>query len=286
MTETNGKKSIYALKWFERTWFRILNFILFLLIPTIYFLPSILETVFSKQVVTDIFSNAYVIVFIIILIIWVIIFQVIDAFVIKPTIKSLKEENNQLRADLNEAIVDDYIRFKRFLNSLSVELKFSGSERISAYKYIDDRFVIICRHSKRGDLDKIRRTSYPANQGVIQMGWQEGQYHDFLFPDFDSSPDEYIKYTNEKYGIKKGEIQKLRMKSRNYLVCSIEYLNEDIAGVLVFESLKKDGLVSKKDDILDTLRHEQTRRSLDEWFSKIDKPLDSGVSSDEELADG
>ncbi|WP_333865571.1 hypothetical protein [Sphingobacterium sp.] len=136
-------------------------------------------------------------------------------------------------------LCSDFIR-SCFLTSF-FEINDENS-RISLYKNIEKRFVLLGRFSKNPKFNEKGRDSYPESEGFIALGWEKDSFEINNIPEFNSSKGRaYVNHIKSVCSIDHSIIYSLKMKSRSYLIIRIN--NEDSRkplGIFVFERLVPD----------------------------------------------
>jgi hypothetical protein len=166
------------------------------------------------------------------------------------TILSLNDinKNNQDKIQLLENQIQQIHRdysliFNEHLASLFFKLSLNDSDRISMYKYQNEKLYIIGRYSSNPVLKVIRRRFYNSNQGLIAKAWQEGKY--FLnsgVPEYSKKPRAKTathKFFNDIKVIDKYELEKITMKSKSfYLKAFMDSKGIERTSIIVIESEK------------------------------------------------
>ena len=92
-------------------------------------------------------------------------------------IEQLGLKIQQLENDIDKIRRDSMEVFNEHLAAIFYKLNLTDSERISFYKFQDDKFHIIGRYSLNPDLAKRNRKYYPSDEGLIGLAWRNGEYH-------------------------------------------------------------------------------------------------------------
>ncbi|MEZ7500334.1 hypothetical protein QO200_16490 [Flavobacterium sp. Arc3] len=167
--------------------------------------------------------------------------------------KSILELNNtneklQDKIQLLESQIQQINRnyseiFNEHLASLFFKLGLKDTDRISMYKFQDDKFYIIGRYSSNPVLKVVRRRHYDSDQGLIAKAWQEGHY--FLnsgIPDYSSkarSKKAICTFFNTIYKIDPETLENITMKSKSfYLKAFMDSRGIQRTSIIVIESEK------------------------------------------------
>lgn len=179
-----------------------------------------------------------------------------------------KLENNLAKINSNSIdIVEIHLAY------LSEKMNFTNNERITLYKFINDKFYVLGRYSGNSELKKRSRNSY-KKEGLIFKAWQGNKY-------FKNSgipiPDEknrtkfkrgYFKTLNEIATIDEETVWNMKMKSRSFYIKTLKDLNGlGQTSIIVIESKNDKAFVEK--DIDDIFNLDEERR-LVAFVEKID----------------
>jgi len=155
------------------------------------------------------------------------------------------EDKGKKIVDLEEAInsivkdTDDL--FNSYLKLLIQNLNFSHNERISVYKVVENKFVLIGRASTNPNLSKKGRNNYPTDEGFIGKGWEEGSFFIDNLPDpTHRNGQTYYNSVSRINKIPKEIVDNINMKSRTYYIHRIDGFDNNPKAVLVFESLSNN----------------------------------------------
>ncbi|WP_198537339.1 hypothetical protein [Capnocytophaga canimorsus] len=134
------------------------------------------------------------------------------------------------------------IIFKEFFN------KSNGQGRVSIYKHLGDKFILLGRYSNNPEYNKKGRENYPDNKGFISKGWQEGTFTIHNIPKWVKNGKDYKEYVRKHCDIDDSTLKKINMKSCSFYVKRIE--NEDgdsrlPLGIIVFEQIPNSKIDSK-----------------------------------------
>lgn len=179
----------------------------------------------------------------------------------RKTIDELKEEINEYE-EVTETLAQNIKElFDGFLFKFATsKLSFLPTDRITLYIHNGEKeFIPFGRSSTNTKYQQKGRSSYPDNQGCIEKGWQDGWH----FYNCSQNPCEdetaYIREQNKAYGLHKGILKKLNMKSVQIAAFRIADKHNYIAIVIVesTEVNRFDGgeLRAILDEQHDYLRH-------------------------------
>lgn len=155
---------------------------------------------------------------------------------LKEQINSVSEDSELLQNELAELQVK---LVTTWLKGSARQLNLGTHCRATIYYYINEKFYLIARYSQNPKYAEIHRLTFPRNKGVISQAWEHGVCIDIEnIPVFYEDKQEYIEYMKEHYGYEHDKIEKLTMKSCQYIAISVVEADKHI-GVIVFESDKK-----------------------------------------------
>lgn len=123
------------------------------------------------------------------------------------------------------------------LKGIYDHLGFDYSDRITIYRYTDDKFYPVGRYAKSLDLRKPGRSEYPKDKGFISLAWAKGGHLAEELPDFEIEPNVYAEKVLSDSKMNKGLVKDLSMKSRSYYCVNLLDVHANPIGVIVFESL-------------------------------------------------
>lgn len=158
-----------------------------------------------------------------------------------------KTKINDLESSYSEIIKSNGELFNSYLKLILRNLDFKHTERISVYKVFDNQFILIGRSSMNPLLKTNGRNNYPIKEGFICKGWEEIDYRVSNLPDPTiNQGDDYYNAVNAIKYIERGVVDSINMKSRSYFVYRIDGYEDEPTAIVVFESLKPDGLDFEK----------------------------------------
>jgi len=153
---------------------------------------------------------------------------------LKQKIDSISEDSESLQEQLSERHTKLVITW---LKSSYKQLNLNTYDRATIYYYIDEHFYLLARYSKNPEYDKVHRQKFTTKYGVISQAWQHKDCIDTTHcPEYSKDPQGYIDYMEKNYGYNKNKIEKLQMKSCEFVALSISASDTHI-GVIVFESI-------------------------------------------------
>lgn len=155
---------------------------------------------------------------------------------LKEQINSVSEDSELLQNELAELQIKLVITW---LKGSARQLNLGTHCRATIYYYINEKFHLIARYSQNPKFAEVHRQAFPRNKGVISKAWEHGVCIDIEnIPVFDENEQRYKEYMQEYYGYEPDKIDKLTMKSCQYIAISVVEADKHI-GVIVFESNKK-----------------------------------------------
>jgi hypothetical protein len=153
------------------------------------------------------------------------------------------------------------------------KMNLKNSERISLYKFIDDKFYVLGRFSNNPELRKRGRNSY-KKEGLIFKAWQLGNYFKnsgIPNPNMSTRPKfrkGYYKVLNDIASIDEETVWKMNMKSRSfYLKALKDSGNLENTSIIVIESLNENGFQL---DSIENILSSEEKRKLVTFVEKID----------------
>ena len=179
-------------------------------------------------------------------------------------IPSLEEKINttqESEAALRNELVSLYqSKVKNWLENLANLIGMGHSERLTIYFENAGSLHVLARYSKNPTIAKIHRISFSIGDGAISKAWEKGEYVDVNCPEFSSLKNEqnepYYLHNEELYNYSRATLDSLKMKSCRYMGLSIMDVGSPI-GVLMFESIDKDGLPEGRQEKIRTHISEQ-----------------------------
>jgi hypothetical protein len=83
---------------------------------------------------------------------------------------------------------------------------------------------------------------YPKDQGCIAKAWETGKFQDTSAPDPEADLAAWKQHNIENFNFTEEQIEKIRMRSRAFYGLRLKNAQNATVAVLVFESLKVNGL--------------------------------------------
>lgn len=141
------------------------------------------------------------------------------------------ERANSLNTILNNALM-------ALVEDLTVDF---DSARISVYRHVGDRFILLARVSQSLALEKVGRATYPDSQGVIGKTWDIGYNVKTKLPADRAAWNSECVAT---YGMSADTAAALTMHSRSLVGSRIDSLGvyPRPIGLVIIESLKPRGV--------------------------------------------
>lgn len=166
------------------------------------------------------------------------------------TVQKLEDETRKnshkvsaLEDTLSQVVSENMELFNSYLKLLGQKLELSHTERISVYTMNIDKFQLIGRASNNPILAQSGRPSYSLGHGLISKGWEEQNFTILNLPSYDlNNGDDYYNAVNEIKLIGRDIVDNLKMKSRSYVIKSMNGYDGNPRAVIVFESLNENGL--------------------------------------------
>lgn len=166
------------------------------------------------------------------------------------TFDKLKNDYSSLQDEYADLYNDYKLLYDRFLADISNKLGFTSTERISIYKFENNKFFIMSRYSSNAEYNDRRRTEYPSNEGFIGEAW--GNQNGEIFVTLQSDPTDIDSYIAEITGLCKMRatvIRKMKMKSKQFYVKKINNADNTYPiAIMVFESTNVNKVVKNNID--------------------------------------
>lgn len=151
-------------------------------------------------------------------------------------------ENDQLKEETNSKSINCYKVFSNYLYSYAQRFELGPNERVSLYKLDMNMFTCIGRYSENELFKSKPSRLYPKDQGCIAKAWETGRFEDASAPDPEINLNSWKQHNIDKFNFTKDQISKIRMRSRAFYGLRLQNSQNATVAVLVFESLKVDGL--------------------------------------------
>jgi hypothetical protein len=153
------------------------------------------------------------------------------------------------------------------------KMNLKNSERISLYKFINDKFYVLGRFSNNPELRKRGRNSY-KKEGLIFKAWQVGKYFKnsgIPIPNMGTRSKfrkGYYKTLSDIARIDEETVWNMNMKSRSfYLKALKDSGNVENTSIIVIESLNENGF---QIDFIDEILSFEEEKKLVTFVEKID----------------
>jgi len=186
--------------------------------------------------------------------------------------RELSEKIQELENTIDELHRNSLEIFNEHLASLFYKLDLTENERISFYKYQNNKFHIVGRYSSNPILNEKNRKYYDSNEGFISIAFQRGHFHlNKGIPEFKNGQrQKYYNFIRDKCDIPIDTLKSIKMKSRSFYL----YAFKDTKGlkrnsIIVFESLETDRFDS--DEIDNILKSEKLK--LQAFIERIESDL-------------
>lgn len=156
--------------------------------------------------------------------------------------KEVVSENDQLKEESNSKSINCYRVFSNYLYSYAQRFQLGVDERVSLYKLDMEMFSCIGRYSENELFKSKPSRLYPKDQGCIAKAWETGSFQDTSAPDPDDDLGDWKQYNIDKFNFTEEQIENIRMRSRAFYGLRLQNSENETVAVLVFESLKVNGL--------------------------------------------
>jgi hypothetical protein len=178
---------------------------------------------------------------------------------IKKKFKALFGLNETLKQESESKSINCYRLFSNWLYSYSTHLRLTTGERVSLYKLDMNMFSCIGRYSENEIFNSKPTRLYPREQGGLSRAWEVGVFENTEFPDPEENLQAWTSYNMENYNFTKEELLNIRMKSRAFYGVRLKNYHNTTVAVILFESLKPNGLSFGK---LKRLLNDQEKMNL------------------------
>lgn len=154
---------------------------------------------------------------------------------------------------------ENYSLFMYMLSLIFKKLELNDKCRISIYKVVSDKFVIMGRYSSNPDLIKIYRKDYPISEGFIGNAYRSGYFFtDSLNEHRDGCKEKYYQQVMNLCNISKETLKNISMKSRTYYCKALMDPYSHIRkAILVIEGLDEKQFTKQS---IDSKLHEEEER--------------------------
>lgn len=184
-----------------------------------------------------------------------------------------------LKQESESKTINCYRLFSNWLYSYSNHLGLTVDERVSLYKLDMNLFSCIGRYSENELFNSKPTRFYPREQGGISRAWEVGTFQDTAAPDPEENMQAWVDYNVNKYNFTEEELSNIRMKSRAFYSLRLKNSRHKTIAVILFESLKPNGLPFGK---LDGLLNEQEKTNLTALIESLNEHIPTLESAREE----
>jgi hypothetical protein len=122
----------------------------------------------------------------------------------------------------------------------------SVNVRASLYRHNGSGFDLICRYSQKREFAKKGGPRYDDDYGCLGKAWNDGDSQIDGLPDYYDKSATYISECKRHWGMTKGQVDSLSMKSRNYVGLQISDGKGETNAVLIVESMEPAELITTK----------------------------------------
>lgn len=156
------------------------------------------------------------------------------------------EENDVLREESNSKSINCYKLFSNYLYGYAEQFSLGPDGRVSLYKLDMDMFSCIGRYSDNEVYKSKPSRLYPKNQGCIAKAWETGSCQNTNAPDPEADFTAWKMHNVQNFNISDEQLDKIRMHSRAFYGIRLQNTDHNAVAVLIFESLKQNGLQLSK----------------------------------------
>lgn len=198
---------------------------------------------------------------------------------LKRKYKELYYSYLSLRQETESKSINCYRLFSNWLYSYSNHLGLTADERVSLYKLDMDLFSCIGRYSENELFNSKPTRFYPREQGCISRAWEVGSFQDAGAPDPNENMQDWVDYNVDNYNFSEEELSNIRMKSRAFYGVRLKSSRNKTIAVIIFESLKPNGLPFGK---AGRLLNDQEKTNLAALIESLDEHIPTLESAREE----
>lgn len=198
---------------------------------------------------------------------------------LKRKCKDLYESHLSLKQESESKSINCYRLFSNWLYSYSNHLGLTVDERVSLYKLDMNLFSCIGRYSENELFNSKPTRFYPREQGGISRAWEVGAFQDTGAPDPEVDVQAWVNYNVKNYNFTEEELSNIRMKSRAFYGLRLKNSRNETIAVLLFESLKQNGLPFGK---IGRLLNDQEKTNLTALIECLDEHIPTLESAREE----
>lgn len=198
---------------------------------------------------------------------------------LKRKCKDIYESYLSLKQESESKSINCYRLFSNWLYSYSNHLGLTVNERVSLYKLDMNFFSCIGRYSENELFNSKPARFYPREQGGISRAWEVGVFQDTEAPDPEADMQAWVNYNIENYNFSEEELSNIRMKSRAFYGLRLKNSKNETIAVLLFESLKPNGLPFGK---IGRLLNDQEKTNLTALIESLNEHIPTLESAREE----
>lgn len=198
---------------------------------------------------------------------------------LKRKCRDIYESYLSLKQESESKTINCYRLFSNWLYSYSNHLGLTVDERVSLYKLDMNLFSCIGRYSENELFNSKPTRFYPREQGGISRAWEVGTFQDTEAPDPEENMQAWVDYNVNNYNFTEEELSNIRMKSRAFYGLRLKNSSNETIAVILFESLKQNGLPFGK---LGRLLNEQEKTNLTALIESLNEHIPTLESAREE----
>jgi hypothetical protein len=166
---------------------------------------------------------------------------------LKKVYRKVIEENDQLKEKNSSTAINCYELFSHYIyNNYFAKFSLTSNERLSLYKLDMDLFLCVGRYSENEIFRQKPNRLYPRDVGCIETVWKTGKVEEVIPFDSETEFDKWKEYNIDKHGFEDFVLNNMKMKSRSFLGFRIQNTQKQTVAVLIFESIKANGLKFSK----------------------------------------
>ena len=193
--------------------------------------------------------------------------------------RDIYESYLSLKQESESKTINCYRLFSNWLYSYSNHLGLTVDERVSLYKLDMNFFSCIGRYSENELFNSKPTRFYPREQGGISRAWEVGRFQDTEAPDPEENMQAWVDYNVNEYNFTEEDLSNIRMKSRAFYGLRLKNSRNETIAVILFESLKPNGLPFGK---LRKLLNEQEMTNLTALIESLNEHIPTLESAREE----
>jgi len=196
---------------------------------------------------------------------------------IREVVTSSQEEIARLNGMLREKhqeLVTTWLKgtFAYLMNNDDAVVKENTHARVSIYYAYNNHFYLLARYSPNAEYNQIHRQKFAMGRGIIYKAYQHLEVHENSLTEYNSSePDKYYTTIEEKYPLKREQLENFNMKSCRYFGRAIR--EADVTqGVILIESTKECDLCKKQVQLI--------REHFEKNWSHLNQFVRHGIEHD------